>query len=128
MHNSTPVLYRGSSGLNVVRSVGFIGKKVKSYACRYLKIIEHSINLALHTWIVVEHIAVKVTEFKYVLFKGRTLEKCSNVGLNKGCGSEGHKVLKMMYKEHNVPIVHVFFYRYYLSLSICYIEVRVEVS
>lgn len=68
LHNSTPILYRGLSGSNVVKNISFIGKKTKDYACRYLKIKEHSINLALHTWIVVERIAVEVTEFKNISF------------------------------------------------------------
>lgn len=68
LHNSTHVLCRRPSGLNVVKSVGFIGQEAKGYIRRQLKTMEQSINPALHAWVVVERIAVKVTELRCVLF------------------------------------------------------------
>ena len=68
LHDSTHVLRRGPSGLSIVESVGFIGEEAKGYARRHLKTMEQSINPALHAWVIVECVAVKVTELRCLPF------------------------------------------------------------
>lgn len=53
---------------------------------------------------------------------------CSDVGLDEGGASESDEVLETLHKEHDVLIVHVFLYQYYLTLPVYLIEVEVEVS
>lgn len=65
-YNSTNVLRKGSSDLSVIESVLLIGEEAKSYACRYLKTMEKSINLAFHTWIIIEHVPIEVVELRCV--------------------------------------------------------------
>lgn len=65
-YNSTNVLCRGSPSLSIVENVGFIGEEVKGHACRYVKMMGESINLAFHTWVVIKHIAIEVAKFRGV--------------------------------------------------------------
>lgn len=64
LHNSKNVLCRGSSGSNVVKGVGFIGKEVKGYVHRYFKMMRKCIDPALHAWVVIERIVVEVAKFR----------------------------------------------------------------
>lgn len=64
LHNSTNVFCRRLLDLNVVKKVCLISEEVKSYAYRYLKTIEKSINPAFYTWVVIKRVAVKVTKFR----------------------------------------------------------------
>lgn len=47
-------------------NIDFIGKKAKGDACRYLKTIRESINPALYTQVVIEHVAIDITELRDV--------------------------------------------------------------
>lgn len=57
----------GLLSLSVIEKVRFIGEEVKGYTCKYFKMIKENINLAFHTWIIIECIAVKVAKFRDVL-------------------------------------------------------------
>lgn len=52
------------SGTSIVDKVSYISEEVKDYACSYLKTMGECINSAFHAQIVIEHVAVKITEFK----------------------------------------------------------------
>lgn len=67
-HNSTNILCKGLSDLNIVKRVYFIGEEAKGHAYRYFKIMEESINLAFHACVVIESIAIKIAEFRGVPF------------------------------------------------------------
>lgn len=69
-----------------------------------------SINPAFYTRVVIERVAVKVAELRGILFEGRVLKGCGNVGLDQDSASEGHEALKTLHKEDDVPVVHVFPY------------------
>lgn len=58
------VLYKGPLVLNVIENVGLIGEEVKGYACKYLKTMGKSINPAFHACVVIERIAVNITELR----------------------------------------------------------------
>lgn len=62
-YDSANVLRRGSSGSSIIERVCFIREEAKSYACRYFKTMGEDVNPALHTWVIVECVAVKVTQF-----------------------------------------------------------------
>ena len=67
-YNSTNVLPRGSLGSSVVDKVCFIGQKIKSNACRYFETMKESINPAFYAGVIIEYVAVEITELKDVLF------------------------------------------------------------
>ncbi len=64
LDNSTNILYRGSSGSNVVKKIGFICEGTKSYTPSYYKIMEESINPAFHAQVVIMRVSVEVAMFK----------------------------------------------------------------
>lgn len=96
LHDSANVLRKGSSGSSVIEKVYLIHKKAKGIACRYLKTMEKGINLALHAWIVIERVAVKVTELRDVPLHGGALWGYGNVGLDKSSFLERYKALKTL--------------------------------
>lgn len=56
------------------------------------------------------------------------MEKCSDVGFDEGSALESDEALKMLYKEYDVLIVHVFSYQNYLPLVVWPIKLRVEIA
>lgn len=60
LHNGIYVLGRRLSSLKVVKEVSLISQKAKGNACLHLEVIREGINLAFHTWVVVQYIVVKV--------------------------------------------------------------------
>lgn len=108
LHNNTNVLRKGPSGSSVVDGIRFISEEAKNDACGYFETIRESINSVLYTWVVIERVAVEVTELRGVLLQGRALEGCSDVGFDEGSVLEGDEALKMLHKEHDVPIIYVF--------------------
>ena len=127
-HNSTNVLRKGPSSLSIVESICLIGEEAKGHPCNYLKTMGKSINPVFHAWVVIEHVAVKIAELRGVPLEGEGSEGSDDVGLDEGSDSESDEVLKTLYEKHDVPIVYIFFYQYYLTLSMCAIKVGVEVS
>lgn len=90
--------------------------------------IGESINPALYTRVIIERVVVKVAELRGVPLKDGALERCGNVSSDKGSVSEGHKALKTLHKEADIPVIYVFFYQYYFTLSIYSIEVGVKIA
>lgn len=109
-HNSTNVLRGGLLGLNVIKRVRLIGKQAKGHARRDLKIMGEGINPAFYARIVIGYVAVEVTEFRGRSLKSRALEGCGNVCFDKSSTLESHETLKMLHKEDDVPMIHVFSY------------------
>lgn len=72
--------------------------------------MKEGINLALYAWVVIECIAAEVAELRSVPLESRVSEGCGNVGLDKGSALGGYKALKILHKENNIPVVHVFSY------------------
>lgn len=64
LYNSTNVLRKGLLRSNVIEGVHLIGEESKGYACRYFKMMKQRINPTLHTWVVIERVAVDITEFR----------------------------------------------------------------
>ena len=114
--------------LSIIERICLICEQVKSHACRDFKTIKKDINPALHAWVVIECVAVKVTKLRGVLLKSGVLEWYGNIGFNKDSASESHKTLKMLHKIINIPIKYVFSYWYYLAFFICFIKVGVELA
>lgn len=127
-HNSTNILQRGSSASSVVERVCLIDEQAKGHTRRDLKIMGEGINPTLHTWVVIKHVTVDVAEPRDILVEGGASEKGGNVGLDKGSALESPEALKMLYKEDNVTIIHVFSYRHYLTFSVCPIEMGVKIA
>ena len=69
-----------------------------------------SFNLAFYIWVILEQIAVKVAEFRVVLLEDGAFEWHNDVGFYKDTALENNKTLKMLNKEHDISIIHVFFY------------------
>lgn len=90
--------------------------------------MQEIINLALYAQVVIEHIAIEVAKFRDVLLWDKALKRCSNVGLDKDSVWENDKVLKMLYKEHNFPIVYVSSYQNYVTFSICPVKMGIKVA
>lgn len=67
-----------------------------------------SINPTLYAWVIIKRVTVEVAELKSVPFEGGASEGCGNIDLHEGSASEGHKALKMLHKEDDVPVIHVF--------------------
>ena len=86
------------------------------------------VDPAFYAQVVVEGIAVKVSELRSILLQGGALKRCGNVGFDKGRSLEGYQALKMLDKEHYVPIINVFAYRYYLIFPVCPIKVGVKIA
>ncbi len=86
------------------------------------------INPTLYAQVVIECVVVEVAELRGVPFKSGALEGCSNIGFDKNSTSESHEGLKTVHKEDDVPVVYIFSYRHYLTISECSIEVGVEVA
>ena len=86
------------------------------------------VDPALHARVVVEGIAVKVTEFRGVPFQNRALKRCDNVGFNKSRFLEGYQSLETLDEEHYVLVINVFAHRHYLVFSMCFIEMRFELA
>lgn len=128
LHNSTNVLRKGLLDLNIVKSIRLIDEEVKDHACRYLKTMEKSINSAFLVWVVIERVTIKLAKLRDVPLQGGVLDKCDNVGFDKGSVSKNYEVLKTLHKKHDVSMVYVFSYQNYLTLSVCSIKVGVEVS
>ena len=61
-YNSMNVLRNGSLDSSVIERVCLICEKAKGHACRYLKTMGEGIDLAFHTWVVIERVAVEVAE------------------------------------------------------------------
>lgn len=53
---------------------------------------------------------VEVAELRGISLQNRALERCGNIDLDKGNASESYKALKILYKEDDIFIIHVFFY------------------
>lgn len=87
-----------------------------------------SVYLTLHTRVVVEGIAIIVTEFRDVSFQGRVSKRCGKFDLNKQSFFEVHKILEIPDKEHYDFIVNVFAYRYYPAFSMESIKMWVEIT
>lgn len=66
LYNSANILCRGPSGSSVIKRVRLICEETKGHACRYLKTMKESINLAFHAKVIVEGMAVEVAELKDV--------------------------------------------------------------
>lgn len=77
--------------------------------------MREGVNLAIHAWIVVESITVKVTKFRYVPLHSEALKACGNIDLDKRSSFKGHEALEMLDIEYYIPIVNVFAYRHYLT-------------
>lgn len=67
-HNSANVLGGRSSSITVVEGVRFVGQEAKGNTCWYLKAIREDADLAFHTWVVVDGIAVGIAELRSVPF------------------------------------------------------------
>lgn len=67
-YNSINVLCKRPLGLSVVKKIHLFGKKAKGYIYRYLKTMEENINPVFHAWVIIEHVAVKIVEFKNISF------------------------------------------------------------
>lgn len=52
----------------------------------------------------------------------------SNISFDKSRPLESYKALKTLDKEHYVPIINIFAYRYYLSFLIYLVKVEIEVT
>lgn len=65
-YNSTNVLHKSLLDLNIIEGIGLIDKKAKGYACKYLKMMQESINLALYARVIVECISVEVAKSKVI--------------------------------------------------------------
>lgn len=103
-------------------------QKAKGHARKYFKTIGESINLALHAWVVIECVAVKVAELRDVPLQDGALEGCNNIGIDEGNVLESDKALKTLYKKHDVPIIYVSSYQHYLTFFVCPMEVEVKVA
>ena len=86
------------------------------------------INPALHARVVIERVAIEITELRGVPLHGGALEGYGNVGFDKGSVLDGDKALKTLHKEDNILIVNVLSYQDYLTFSMCPIKVGVNVS
>lgn len=70
-------------GLNIVERLRLIGKQVKSHICRDFKTMEEDINLALHTRVIIERIAVEVAELKDVPLETEPLRDITMLALTR---------------------------------------------
>lgn len=61
LYDSANILCRGSLGSSIIKRIRLIREEAKNYAYRYFKTIKEGVNLALHVWVVIEHVVVKVT-------------------------------------------------------------------
>lgn len=61
-HDNADVLRKGSAGRSVIEKVSLIHEEVKGHACRHFKTMGEGINLALHAWVIIEHVVVEVAE------------------------------------------------------------------
>ena len=86
------------------------------------------INPAFHTRVVIERVAVEVTEFRGVPLWSGASKGCSDVGFDEGSATESDEALKTLHKQDDVPIVYVFSYQDYFTFSVCSVKVGVEVS
>lgn len=86
------------------------------------------IDPTLYARVVVEGIAVKVTEFRNILLQGGVSKGCNDIGFDKGHSLKGYQALEMLNKGHYVLIINFFAYRHYFVFSMLFIEMRVEVA
>ncbi len=86
------------------------------------------VDPAFHAQVVIEGIAVKVAKFRGVPLQDRALKGCSNVGFDKSRSLEGYQALKMLDKEHYIPVINIFIHRHYLTFPVRSIEVGIEVA
>lgn len=114
--------------MNVVKKIRFIGEKTNGYTHKHFKTIEEGTNSALHTWVIIGRVMVKLTKLRDIPFQDRALEGYNNVGLDKGSISESDQALKMVYKDYNISIIYIFSYQNYLTFFICSIKVGVKVA
>lgn len=68
LHNSANILGRRLSNTSVVKRVCFVSQEAKDNAYQYFQMMEESVDSAIHTQVIVEGIAVKVTELRGVSF------------------------------------------------------------
>lgn len=73
-YNSANVLNERLLRKNIVKKVFFICWKAKGNACWYFEITEKDVDLALHTQVVVESVAVKVAKLKSVVFQSEAIK------------------------------------------------------
>lgn len=128
LHKDRNVLRRGPSSSSIVKKIGLIVEKAKDHACKYLKTMEECINLVFHAWVVIKCVAIEVAELKGIPLQGGALKRCGNVGLDKGSASKDDEALKTLYKEHNIPIIHVSIYQNYFIFSVYPIKVRIKIT
>lgn len=128
LHDSANILGEESSSTSIIKEVCFIGQEAKGNACQYFEVIKGSINLALHTRIIVKSIMVEVTKLRNIPLQGRTSKWRSNIDFHEGNILKRDKALKALYKEYDIPIIDVFFYQNYLAFFVCSIKIRVKVT
>lgn len=83
-YNSINILRMGVLSLSIVKKIHLICEEAKSHVCKYFKTMRESIYLALQALVVIEHIAVKFTEFRDISLYGRALEVYNHVKFHKG--------------------------------------------
>lgn len=127
-HNNTNLLYRGLLSSSIIKRVDFISKEAKGYAYRYLKIMGESINPVFHIQGIMEYVTIKGAELKGIAFLDRVLERCCNISFYEGNVTKRDKTLKMLYKKHNVPIVHTLSYQNYLTFFLYPIKRGLKVA
>lgn len=66
------------------------------------------IDLVFHIRVIVEGIAVEVTEFKSVSLQGRTKEWSGYVGFHQASSSEYDETLYLLDKQNHIPIIYFF--------------------
>lgn len=66
LYDSADILRRRSLGSNVIERVNLIRDKTKDHTCRYFKMMRKGVNPVFYTWVVIEHIAVKVAKLECI--------------------------------------------------------------
>lgn len=110
LHNSANILGRRLSSTRIVEGVRLVNQEIKGNARRYLEVIKKGVVPVLTARVVVEGIAVEITEVRGIPFYGETLKWRCNVDFHEGGISKCDKTLKMVHKEYDVSIVNIFTY------------------
>lgn len=127
-HDSANVLGEGSLRTSIIKRVCLVGQKVKGNARWYFEAMEEGVDPAFHARVVVESIAVKIAKLRGIPLQGGASKRYGNVGFNKDHSLESYQTLKMLDKEYYVLIINVLAHRYYLTFSVCPIEMGVKVA
>lgn len=92
-YNYSYILSQKTSSSIILEQVSFICQEVESNARRNLKTIEERIDLAFPNRVIIQHVMIKIAQFREIRFEGRATERSGYIDFHHGCFLKDDKTL-----------------------------------